>query len=569
MKRLASILVLSIIVLSGFAGCSKNGINNTTEKIDINRTQLYVSNYNGGIGTEWLYEVKARFEEEYKDYKFEPDTDKVGVQLIINPNKDSGTTLTSTLPGSSDEVFFAEDIPYYDWVSKGMLADVSDVVKSAAAEGEETIENKLTAEQRAMLTISDGKYYALPHYEHVRGLQYDVDLFERKLLYFSMDENNGNQGFVTSATEQRSLGPDGKTGVIDGIDYSLDDGLPSTYDEFFRLCDYMVQRNVVPFVWTGMYNDYTLYIEGAIFDAYSTKTEASLALTFDSGDETVRVITGFDGSGNPVIENVKVTEQTGYYVFQQAGRYYGLDFLRRMLSDKRYYHTLSIDSTFSHLDAQEQFIYSSLENEPIAMLMDGNYWENEAADAFNRSVADYGSRAENRRFAWMPLPRRADEESSAASDRAVMTDSARSYAFINATVESDPDKLNLAKMFLRYCYSDTSLQEFTVETGLKKAVDYSLLPEQEEQLTYYAKSFWNYRKNADMVYNLSGNAIFMNNETTFTKNIWSSQAGSSYAYPYNAFRSSGGMTTKEYFEGMWLTSSEWTDRYRQHFTESD
>lgn len=563
MKRILTTMLVLAAFVNLFAGCTpKTGGPTQTEQIDRNRTQLYVSNYNGGIGTDWLYDVKARFEEAYKDECFEPGTDKRGVQILVNPNKDSGTTLTSTLPGSTDEVFFAEDIPYYDWVSKNMLADLTDIFTSPAAEGEEAVQEKLTQTQREMVSV-DGKYYALPHYDGVRGLQYDVDLFERKMLYFSRDSNNGNNGFVTSATEERSLGPDGKTGVIDGVDYSLDDGLPSTYDEFFALCDYMVQRNVTPFIWTGMYDDYTLYIENAIFDAYSTETEASLTLTFDSGEETVRVVTGFDSSDKPVIENVKVTEQSGYYVFQLAGRYYGLDFLQRMLSDKQYYSLSSTDETFSHLDAQEEFIYSSLENEPIAMLMDGNYWENEAKGAFSRSVSEFGERAENRRFAWMPLPRGTQD------GKVVMRDNMRSYAFINATVENDPDKFALAKTFLRFCYSDAELQNFTVSTGVTKAIDYTLTQEQEESLSYYAKSFWNYRKNAQMIYNLSSNAIYKNNETTFTTNIWRSAADMGYVYPINAFRSSGGVSTRKYFEGMWLTPETWTSRYRQYFTGAD
>ena len=110
--------------------------------------------------------------------------------------------------------------------------------------------SKLNQQQQDNLAV-DGKYYALPHYETYMGVSYDVSLFESKLLYFSANPDNGNNGFITSKTEKRSMGPDGKTGVQNGIDYSLDDGLPSTYEEFFKLCDYMVVRNVTPFVWPG------------------------------------------------------------------------------------------------------------------------------------------------------------------------------------------------------------------------------------------------------------------------------------------------------------------------------
>lgn len=43
-----------------------------TEEVDTARTQLYVSNFNGGYGDEWLKTLKTRFEEFYKDTEFEP-----------------------------------------------------------------------------------------------------------------------------------------------------------------------------------------------------------------------------------------------------------------------------------------------------------------------------------------------------------------------------------------------------------------------------------------------------------------------------------------------------------------
>ena len=570
-KRAMTLCLATMTVFSvgSFAACN-GGIGNSggAEAIDPDKTQLYISNYNGGCGTEWLYNIEKKFEEEYKDVCFEPGTDKKGVQLIINPNKISATQLTNSFAGATDDVYFVEDVPYYLWVSKGYLADISDVLTNPATAGEDNLENKLTVEQRENLTVLDGKYYALPHYETFRGLHYDVDLFETKNFYFAKNLNNGNNGFVTSKTEERSNGPDGKTGIIDGVDYSIDDGLPSTYEEFYKLIDYMVMRNVTPFVWNGRDDcGYLDYVLEAALNAYSTKVEAELPLTFSTGDDTARVITSFNDAGNPVIENIKIDETTGYYALQQSGRYYALDLVKKMMSKKEYVHSLS--ASLTHEEAQEQFIYSSLQNKPIAMLVDGTWWPNEAkiSGAYDRSVSDYGARAENRNFAWMPLPSKYTAEDE-GREELVMKDALRSYAIVHANVAKDTNKLNLAKTFLRYCYTNEALQQFTVDTGIARALQYDLTEAQKNSLTSYARNVWEYRNRATVIYNLSGNKIYMNNETTFIKAIWQSTvSGYKYVGIYEAYKKN--VSTKDYFKGLWVTPSDWNSKYKVYFNGSN
>ena len=60
------------------AACDgRTGGKNSAEKIDATKTQLYVGTYDGAYGDEWLYAVKTRFEEKYKDVSFE--SGKTGV----------------------------------------------------------------------------------------------------------------------------------------------------------------------------------------------------------------------------------------------------------------------------------------------------------------------------------------------------------------------------------------------------------------------------------------------------------------------------------------------------------
>ena len=105
-----------IVVLSTFltlAGCSgsiatDNGIN---EQIDYSKTQLYVSNFNGGYGDTWLRDLKAKFEAKNKDISFEKD-------------KLTGDNLLSSIPSSNNNVYFCESVFYFDYLNAKVMADI-------------------------------------------------------------------------------------------------------------------------------------------------------------------------------------------------------------------------------------------------------------------------------------------------------------------------------------------------------------------------------------------------------------------------------------------------------------
>ena len=66
-QKIGTVICLAAVIgtsLSAFVGC---GDKNGAEEIDSKRTQLYISNFDGGIGTQWLDNIEKLFEEEYKD----------------------------------------------------------------------------------------------------------------------------------------------------------------------------------------------------------------------------------------------------------------------------------------------------------------------------------------------------------------------------------------------------------------------------------------------------------------------------------------------------------------------
>ena len=205
MKKIISVALAGIIgasVVSTCVGYTKPGA-----EIDPTKTQLYVSNYNGGQGTAWIDtenstdDMIGRFEEAYKNVSFEDG--KTGVQVMVTPTKTKGNTLISQMNGMEEEVFFQEDVPYGTAADAGKFLDITDVVNSIQAQ-----EGVSISETRLENLSVDGKYYAIPHYEIYDGITYDVDLFEDELLYFADERDNGNNGFLVTKNDIRSKGPD-------------------------------------------------------------------------------------------------------------------------------------------------------------------------------------------------------------------------------------------------------------------------------------------------------------------------------------------------------------------------
>jgi ABC-type glycerol-3-phosphate transport system substrate-binding protein len=169
--------LLTIVMVLSFFGCDFGSDEDVTEEVDDSKTQLYVSNYYAGLGDEWLVDVKARFENQYKDTEFE--NGKKGVQVqILNTTSATGVSLLSTMASSSANVFFTEYCYYYDLVNAGILADITDTITEKLTEfGEnKSIEEKMTADQQAFYKTAD-KYYGIPFYESYGVIAYDVDLF--------------------------------------------------------------------------------------------------------------------------------------------------------------------------------------------------------------------------------------------------------------------------------------------------------------------------------------------------------------------------------------------------------
>lgn len=546
---MALVTLLSVIPLAG-CGAKK-------APYDTTKTHLSVLCYDGGIGAEWAKNAAKRFEAKYAEVSFEPG--KKGVVIDITSDKLDGKNGVTTTPYA---VWFTESVNFNELIATNQIVDISDIVTGSLSDvsgGADTssIEAKLAPEYKEALTAIDGKYYCVPHYEVYTGLVYDIDLFDEYGYYFSVS------GSFTSVAEEKTVGPDGVKGT-------KDDGLPSSYEELYKLMDQMVADGVVPFTWVGSSENYVNDLFAGLQVAYAGKDEFMLNATFDSSKTGTQatIIDSFNGN-TPVESKVTINNQNGYLMTKQAGRYYAFELMEKILNNDSY-HT-KLDKSTSHLDTQEKYILSSLRagEKPIAMMIEGTYWYNEATEALKRSVNTYKEQAQGRRFGWMPLPIQYSGTVTEGNGRKnTVLETLSAVAFINAKYKNDPVTMDVAKKFLQFCYTDESLVEFSVTTGLPKSVNYTI-PEDKLALidNYFQKDVLQTKMDSDVVYPYSANPIFVNDMNAFLVNqgspLWEGTInGRTYANYYTAYRA--GVSAKDYFLAAATSQADWNSRYAKY-----
>lgn len=519
-----------------------------TEHIDNSRTQVYVSVYGGGLGTDWVNTAKRKFEDFYKERSFE--TGKKGVQVIIDSGKSStaGDSLLSTISGNNNDVFFTEAVYYYDLVTQNKIADISDIVtqKLTAYSESKSIEDKMTDELISFYKTND-KYYALPYYDGYYGIIYNIDLFEEFNLYFTenyREYDEPDDMFVLDETEDRSAGPDGKTGTPD-------DGLPATYDDFYILCEKMISYGLVPFVWSGKYAGHTAYMMYQMWADYEGAEQFYLNYSFDgTANNLVKSVS--DSGEVALLDPTTISTENGVMLQKQAGKYYALDFMSNIIHPEnptsQYYHNLSFSPSLSHTDAQTEFLTSIVKSsEKICMLVDGNWWEREA-DSTNTfaGLKKYGYNKEDMKFGLMPFPKATDEK---VGEKRTVVSINDSLCCINA--KSSGVRLQLAKLFLQFCHTDESLADFTASTSVTKPFKYTMTDAQLSGLTHYGKELYDLKtnENVDVVYPYSDSKVFLNNFASFHPSEWSWTINEGKV-PATIFKDKN-MTSKQYFEKLY------------------
>lgn len=487
-----------------------------SNKEDPNKTNIHVFDYKAGYSDRWLTNLEAAFSKAYANVSFEEG--KTGVNFI---NITDMTTFNpAQITESEHDIFFFENENYYKFVNAGVFADISDIVNGKATDSEsKTILEKLDDQQIDYYGAKSGdntNYYALPSYYGNYGIIYDIDLFNERGFYIA---DNQDDGVIIGSNKgaKKSAGPDGEYGTPD-------DGLPATYDEFFALCDEIYNNDVTPVCWPGKYRTHHLgnLMDNLISD-YEGVEQMRLNYTFN-GEATDLVVLDADGKvtfnedGTLKTESKTITTANGYEVGRQAGKYYAMNFIDRLISNSQYYTKESFSNTFTHTDNQQLYLYSNSDLQknvnPIAMLIDGPWWQEEANNHFE-TMAKKNSKYSrtNRNFGWMPLPKATSDK---VGSKNVYSDYLNAFVSIKAGLS---DGLTRAcKEFLRFSASDEMLKDFTLTTGAVKAYKYDMGSDLNK-LSPFSKGLVSYIQDSDVVYKFSSSSFYNSNSSNLQYDV--------------------------------------------------
>ena len=540
--------VFALTLLFGAVGCATPNkiVDNDDPKIEIDekRTQLYVFNYAAGYGTEWMSKAIEDYEALHADDVYEQG--KVGVQIVpthLKKRRDAAEILQN-----KEEVYFTEAvIQYYQAINDGAFADITNaVVGPNAYESDKTIASKLTDEQKSYYGYQkDGKtiYYGIPHYSGSFGIIYDIDLFEEKGFYFKDGYKATDaleEHFIYAADDKKSAGPDGKYNTTD-------DGLPVTYAEFLDLCEYISGIGLTPMGWSGAnYAGYLtmLYNQLVVNDA---GLEESL-LTYNM-DGTTDKLGSVDKDGNFTKDATptKITPDNAYELYRHESKYTALEFIRALIKTDKYHSETAFTNTHEQTTAQDDFLWSGKDNmtKSIAMLADGVWWQAEANETFKAMETQLSAWGKmNRKFGWMPLPK-----SEQKDQKNVYFDTLYSMCFIKKNIASW--KMDLAVDFLQFMHTDRSLKQFTTITNTPKAYKYSMSDTELSALTPFGRSVFDYKQNGEVLYPVSAEPKFLNNQSIFAAGEgYKAELGTDKMYPTMTFREEG-VSAKAYFDGMY------------------
>ncbi len=528
-KQLLPLALVAFALVSCTDGTNSNSSNNSSggggdEPVNSEKTQLYVKSYQGGFGSKWLYEAKSKYEALHADDVYEEG--KKGVQIVITEQKE--------YPASGDiingyhQVYFFESLNYVNMVKDGAFADITKYVTGENPyEKSKTIESKMFAQDKNYYGIPDDNglthYYALPHYTASMGIVYNKKIFDDKGYYFvdGYETKTGDGKFIIDDSDTKSAGPDGVKGTND-------DGLPVSYQDYYDLCKYIRASGNVPFTHLGK-NSYNYLTELAAVTGAQAEGAAmnNVSYTMDGEVEVVKFNDDlsdvlYDESGLPVTEKVTVHPEAvdggkydGYEVQRSIGKYYGMDFLHTLIANSdvsksdSWLYVVASGESYAHTDAQKNFINSTFSRLPgkagrdknvnIAMLIDGNWWENEATDAINSLTESERSQLD---FGWMPLPR----PSYSTPYDPVTVASFESSCFMKSGLSENIAAL--AGDFIQYMNTDESLVSFTKSTNCMKSFNYTLTDDAYASLSKFGQSFWNYAHNSTINIPTSRNEQF-------------------------------------------------------------
>ena len=485
-KVMSGAICTSVAIGNVFAvGC---GIRDSGEKRDPNKIQIECAIADVGMGTEWLYNLKARFEKDYP---------KAQVMINVVTTELESTSVASTLASYDYDVLFTNTgIASMEGVD-GLTMDLTDLVTKKAYDsqgnyvkegGTVSIEDRLQSYEGYLDSVvkkdanGNNTYLTMPYYIAPYGCWYDVDLFETEgyfeLGYAGLDGEFG--------TEDDTWGADGEEGTFD-------DNLPATFTDYKTLIETIAADGYTPFTWSGLHSWMrTFYLE-LVYMNYEGIDEYSLNWTLEGVDSQADIGT--------------VTLEDSYKLINQDGRKAMLKIADFMTSSSEYFSGDAFKSAQTHLEAQHDFLGSVQRQgaKQIAMILDGAWWENEAKSYMNEMAGEKGAKYAHgaRRFGYLPVPHFEADETIGMAEQTNTKNVLRCGRVADLLVNKKAEKATAEKQamledFLLYMQSHDSLVDFSKTTGVIRPIEAYFTKNDTDQFTYMAQQVYGLINTSDL-----------------------------------------------------------------------
>ena len=494
-KRIAALGLAGLLSCGAFACTPPAGGNNSSSSGGgaiggggggdaKDKTVLNIKVFDGGLGYLWLQELANNFMGKFKDVSFEEG--KKGVHIALTPNKEF-TNLASNMAVGADaeDIYYTSDCNFFDFMDVDVAYDVTDIMTADVynEDGEvelndtgdgwvtqsKSIADRITVEHTAKrLNVGsdlEPQYFALPFDDSTAGIIVDWDLFKK-------------EGWTN---------------------YNGIDGMPATWNELKDLLGKIRKKGYSAFTFsTGV--QYTRVIQAAV-QAQVDGLETYYDLFSDYTGKY-----DFNGDGDTDDAGEIITPNTAYKLFDTRGYKTAIEMASTMFektsAGKTYYDAAATDG-LSYGAAQQDFVMSVETSQPIAMLLEGEWWENEARATFNAMgdvTPEYGYG--EREFRMMPIPSFDSTNTEQKYTLGAWTGGAVTIVNKN-TVNDNAAKQKVAELWLQYQYSTEGLKCFSRHSGATLPMEYDMNDEELKDLTPFARNLFKLRRDprVQTVYN--------------------------------------------------------------------
>ena len=461
---------------AGLTGCNKEADPSDTMSV------LNIHVYNGGLGRDWLDAVAADFMDTFKDVSFEEG--KTGVYIEVTADKQLESATLMATGADRNDIFYTADHDLYDYINLDVPMDITDIVTEPVYDADGNLTLNATGDGWATQTTSlydrmlpyfqdaynvaekypdaahDGRlFYGVPFEDSISGFVLDYDLYAELVTRYRLEMT----GYKSSGDEV---------------------AMPGTWDEFFALLDQIRTSNN---------QEYSSFIYA--MDYYTSPIQTAILADVE-GDAFMEMLNRYEGSYDFGAGEVTLGSTNMYEILKADGYRKAVEVGVKLFSSTQSgvnHYDQQIMQGVSFGGAQQSFVMSKASTsgkQRILSILEGDWWENEARASFNSmgnlNPADgYGQR----NFRMMPIPHFTAEEVAAGKSYKFGGFSSGYPAVVNRlTVEGDPVKEKLVRLWLQFQHSRESLKTFTTHSGSSLAYDYDLTEAELAELTPFARS---------------------------------------------------------------------------------